>query len=140
MTVTIPHLFLFSPCPPDELAKATFCRYNIHITKRLAYGFSRDSFEFLRLAESPSLLLEAHNVRQSRPLGILLAAALSRVTAPLQKWLNWYPYAFRHDAFFAYILLNFAMVFLSLVFLTGSQCKIDRKLRLTPSASRLAQC
>jgi hypothetical protein len=116
MTVTVPHLFLFSPRPSDELANATFCGHNVHVTRQLAFGFSCDSFEFLRLADSPSLLLEFHNVRQSRPVGIVLAAALSRVTGPLQKWLNWYPYAFRHDAFLAYLLLSFAVVFLSLVF------------------------
>jgi hypothetical protein len=81
----------------------------------LAFGFSCDSFDFLRLATSPSLLLEPHNLRQSRPVGIVLVAAISRVTGPLQKWLDWYPYNFHHDAFLAYILLNFALIFLSLV-------------------------
>jgi hypothetical protein len=114
LTLIVPHVFLLSPRQPDEIANAAYGR-NIHITKRLAFFFSYDSSEFLRLAASPSGLLEFHNLRQSRPLYVVLAAALTWTTSPLLKWLNWYPYSVRHDAFLAYLILNFGLIFLSLV-------------------------
>jgi hypothetical protein len=75
---------LIGPRIADD-QQAAHCVVNIHLPGPFGIGLNCDSPEFLRLAESPSGLLEPMNKRQSRP-GLILAAAL--LALPLRPLVN----------------------------------------------------
>lgn len=73
---------LVGPRVADE-DQSRLCVVNVHLPAVFGVSLNCDSPEFLRLAETPSALLEVRNTRQSRPGLIALAAALKTVFQPL---------------------------------------------------------
>ncbi len=73
---------LVGPRVPYE-RQTEFCVVNVHIAGPFGVSIICDSPEYLRLAREPSALLEPHNLRQSRPGLVLLAAVLVAPLSPL---------------------------------------------------------
>jgi len=65
--------FWWSPAPrPSD----RFCGAYLHLGRGLGIPFNCDALDFMENARSPSRLLEPRAVRQSRPMFVLLGAAL----------------------------------------------------------------
>src|SRR4051794_2622490 len=73
---------LIGPRVPDDQQSAR-CVVNIHLPGPFGISLNCDSPEFLRLANTPSGLLEPKNTRQPRPGLILAATLISRPILPL---------------------------------------------------------
>jgi len=112
--------FLFAPPPtggPDEYW-GTYASLN----ERMGFVINGDSREYLADAKEPARLLLEKEVRQSRPLYILLAAGLGYALQPVLGNINvaesWGGIAAETPDFLgfyaAYVLLNFAVLLASL--------------------------
>ena len=99
------HAFLLSP-----LDSKLLCATPVHLGAGLGYSVNCDSAEFVRDAAKPSRLLTSHNIRQSRPLEIAIAAGLARTVGrvafatPLPSL-----YKMATREYVAYVLLNLAI-------------------------------
>jgi hypothetical protein len=73
---------LIGPRVADD-QQAARCVVNLHLPGPFGIAFNCDSPEFLRLATTPSAILEKNNMRQSRPGMILAAYVISLPLLPL---------------------------------------------------------
>ncbi|MEP6752483.1 MAG: hypothetical protein ABI959_07045 [Candidatus Dormiibacterota bacterium] len=107
------HVFLLSP-----LESKLPCATPVHLGAGLGYPFNCDSTEFVRDAAKPSRLLTSHNIRQSRPLEIVVATGVSRIVGrtlfatPLPRL---YQMATRENV--AYVLLNLTIAAVAIALL-----------------------
>jgi hypothetical protein len=96
------HAFLASP-----LESKLLCATPVYLGGGLGYARNCDSNQFVRDAEHPRRLLAANNVRQTRPLEIVIAAGLARtvgravLATPVARL-----YGMGTREYVAYILLN----------------------------------
>jgi hypothetical protein len=69
LSLLLPSLFLLSPAPDQEI-----CGRWIDLGAHAGLPFNCDSLHFVRLADRPALLLEAGEIRQTRPVYVLASS------------------------------------------------------------------
>jgi hypothetical protein len=73
---------MVGPRVPDD-QQAAHCVVNVHLPGPFGFSLNCDSPDFLKDANTPSLLLDPTSIRQSRPGLILAAALIARPIMPL---------------------------------------------------------
>ena len=102
--------FLFSPKP---VSRADYCGTYIKINKWAGFVRNCDTRYAVNPAINPKTLLEPNTIRQSRPLYILFASLLG---SSLEMLLHLFGLDYHKESifYFAFILINFMMLYLGL--------------------------
>lgn len=110
--------FLFSPAPVDD---NDYCGRYYKLNNLTGFTVNCDALGYVYLAEHPSLLLVQDEVRQSRPLYVLLGSAVGHTVYllfyPVQLFSpdDWDAHKLKSGCLYAgYVLLNFFILLAAL--------------------------
>lgn len=124
-------LFLFSAKPQEE-----YCGKIIEVGNIGAFPLNCDSWDYIETAQNPAKLLEEKSIRQTRPLYVVLAAAVGYVLSPLVAVLPLENAAVQDQLlvssfYWGFMLLNFTILLISLLIFDRivdilSECKFPQ--------------
>ncbi len=97
--------FFIGPRTPNSLQKK-YCVTNHKFAGPFGVSLNCDSWGFLEYAQKPRELLQKDNLRQSRPLEILLASLISQPLHLINSLDEKSPTAFEKAEYIAYVSLN----------------------------------